>query len=62
LKKLFQTHAVPAALRDAWPLLHHADGTLLAVPGLGISLSYQAQGEGWWPLWQPTALPRQDLN
>ena len=62
LKKLFQTHAVPAALRDAWPLLHHADGTLLAVPGLGISLSYQAQGEGWWPLWQPTALPRQDLS
>jgi tRNA(Ile)-lysidine synthase len=58
LKKLFQTHAVPAALRDAWPLLSHADGTLLAVPGLGISTGYQAQGEGWWPLWQPTAVPR----
>ncbi len=59
LKKLFQTHAVPALLRDAWPLLHNAAGELVAVPGLGVSSSCEADGDGWWPLWLPAALPRQ---
>lgn len=59
LKKLFQAHAVPALLREAWPLLHNAAGELVAVPGLGVSRACEADGDGWWSLWLPAALPRQ---
>ena len=61
LKKLFQTHAVPAALREVWPLLHGVNGEFLAVPGLGVSHLCQSEGEGWWPLWQPAALPGRNV-
>lgn len=57
LKKLFQEAAVPALLRDSWPVLCDEAGQLLALPGVAVSAD-RAQPEGWWPLWQPLSIPR----
>jgi tRNA(Ile)-lysidine synthase len=41
LKKQFQAHGVPAWARHA-PLLSHADGRLICVPGIGIDATFLA--------------------
>nr|WP_174874507.1 tRNA lysidine(34) synthetase TilS [Vogesella oryzae] len=57
IKKLFQEQAVPALLRDDWPLLRSTEGKLLGVPGIALAEG-GLEEDGWWPRWQPTAIHR----
>jgi tRNA(Ile)-lysidine synthase len=56
VKTLLQEAGVPPFLRGRWPLLVDANGQCVALPGVAVACTAQAD-DGWWPSWVPMLGP-----
>ncbi|MCW3478976.1 tRNA lysidine(34) synthetase TilS [Neisseriaceae bacterium JH1-16] len=56
VKTLLQEAGVPPFLRGRWPLLVDASGECVALPGVAVACTAQAN-DGWWPSWTPVLGP-----